>query len=281
MEIVRTISETKAIIEKIKAEGKTIGFVPTMGALHAGHISLQERSHKENDFTVCSIFVNPIQFNNAEDLEKYPRTEERDIEMLEKAGCHLVFIPSVNEMYGEKEKTVYDFGHLDKILEGEFRPGHFNGVAIVVKKLFDIVTPHKAYFGEKDYQQLAIVKQLVRMHDIPVEIVPCPTMREPSGLAMSSRNERLSLEEKEIATILYRTLKQTVEKTSELTPEECENWAIQQINAAPGMSVEYFSIVDAETMLPVKKWHEGQQVVACVAAFIGEVRLIDNMMIFS
>ncbi len=281
MYITKTISETRSILANLPDEGKTIGFVPTMGALHKGHISLQERSRKENDFTVCSIFVNPIQFNNAEDLARYPRTETRDLEMLQNAGCDLVFMPPADEMYPEKNYTQYDFAYLDKIMEGQFRPGHFNGVAVVVKTLFDIVKPHRAYFGEKDYQQLLIVKALVNMLDIPVEIIPCPTMRETSGLAMSSRNERLTEQDRANAAVIYHTLKQIAGKIPELSPKDCEDWAIARINNAPGMKTEYFSIADADTLLPVIEWKRDQRVVACVAAYIGGVRLIDNMLIFS
>ena len=277
----RTIQETKAEIEKIRKKGKSIGFVPTMGALHQGHISLQQKSVSENDYTVCSIFVNPIQFNNPDDLKKYPRTEEKDLKLLEAAGCNLVFMPPVQEMYPEKISKTYDFGQLDKVMEGEFRPGHFNGVAIVVKKLFDIVEPNKAYFGEKDFQQLAIIKALVIIENLPVEIIPCPTLREPSGLAMSSRNERLSPQDRETASVIYKTMRKAREMVHEYSPTELEKWAISQIDAAPGMRTEYFSLVDSETLTPVKEWKPGQNVNACLAAYIGGVRLIDNMLIFS
>jgi pantoate--beta-alanine ligase len=280
MLITTTISETNAEVLKLREAGKTIGFVPTMGALHQGHISLQERSRKENDFSVCSIFVNPIQFNNPEDLEKYPRTEDVDLKMLREAGCDLVFMPSASEMYPEKNKFIYDFGHLDKVMEGQFRPGHFNGVAVVVRKLFDIVQPQRAYFGEKDFQQLAIIKALVKMLNIPVEIVPCPTLREPSGLAMSSRNERLSAEDRQKASAIFRTMNRAKEMVPAILPQECEKWVIQEINSITGVQTEYFNLVDAETLLPVQEWKTGQTVRGCVAAYIGGVRLIDNILFF-
>lgn len=280
MFITKTISETRAKILKVREAGRTIGFVPTMGALHQGHISLQERSRNENDFTVCSIFVNPIQFNNPEDLEKYPRTEESDLKKLEQSGCDLVFMPDAETMYPEKNIQVYDFGHLDMVMEGKFRPGHFNGVAVVVKKLFDIIQPHRAYFGEKDYQQLAIVKALVKTLKIPVQIVPCPTMREESGLAMSSRNERLSDQDRKTASVIYKTMCRAKEKLHGFTPAECEEWVISKINATPGVEIEYFSLVDAGNLLPVSEWKPEQQVVGCIAAHIGGVRLIDNMLFF-
>jgi len=281
MLITNTIPETQAIVTKWRAEGGTIGFVPTMGALHQGHISLQERSRNENDYTVCSIFVNPIQFNNPEDLAKYPRSEEKDLLMLEQAGCSLAFVPTVLEMYPEENKIEYDFGHLDKVMEGQFRPGHFNGVAVVVKKFFDIVQPHKAYFGEKDYQQLAIIKAFVKMLNIPVVIVSCPTVREPSGLAMSSRNERLSPSDRQVASAIYKSMHEAKALVPVMKPEELEKWVIKKINSTSGLETEYFRLVDASSLLPVTEWKQGQTVIGCVTAYIGGVRLIDNMLFFS
>lgn len=280
MLITKTITETNAEVLKLREAGKTIGFVPTMGALHQGHISLHEQSRRENDVTVCSIFVNPIQFNNPDDLEKYPRTEDEDLKMLKEAGCNMVFMPSANEMYPEENKINYDFGHLDKVMEGQFRPGHFNGVAVVVKKLFDIVQPHRAYFGEKDFQQLAIIKALVKMLQIPVEIIPCPTVREASGLAMSSRNERLRAEDRQKASAIFRTMSRAKELVPAVFPQEIEKWVIQEINSIASLQIEYFILVDAETLLPVHEWKTGQPVRGCVAAYIGGVRLIDNILFF-
>lgn len=281
MIVLNTIQETTQWVSKTRQDGKSVGFVPTMGALHQGHLALQERSCFENDISVCSIFVNPIQFNNPEDLKKYPRTEAYDLAMLEQAGCDLVFMPSVQEIYPEENTTIYDFGHLDKVMEGKFRPGHFNGVAVVVKKLLDIVQPHRAYFGEKDFQQLAIVIALVRMLKLPVEIIPCPTVREASGLAMSSRNERLSKQDRETAAMIYRAMIAAREKVPLILPEECKQYVIQQIDASPGLKAEYFELVDSSTLLPVDAWKPGQTVVGCVAAFISGVRLIDNIVFFS
>ena len=206
MQLFSKITEIKEFLSFQKKNSLKIGFVPTMGALHEGHISLLEKAKKENDICVCSIFVNPIQFNNNEDLKKYPRNIESDILYLKSVGCDVLFLPSEEEMYPEPDKTIYDFNGLDKYMEGTFRPGHFNGVAVVVKKLFDIVEPNKAYFGEKDFQQLSIIKYLTKALELPVTIVPCTTMRENDGLAMSSRNKLLTPEERNIAPIIYQTL---------------------------------------------------------------------------
>ena len=198
MEIFKTIPELKNYLSKVKSTGSSIGFVPTMGALHQGHISLIKQACNENSKVVCSIFVNPIQFNNKEDLIKYPRNTDADIKVLQENNCDILFLPDNEEMYPEPVTTIYEFGQLDKVLEGKFRAGHFNGVAIVVKKLFDIVEADKAYFGEKDYQQLAVIKELVKKINIPIDIIPCPTLRESDGLALSSRNIRLSEHERRI-----------------------------------------------------------------------------------
>jgi len=280
MQIFKTIPTTTGFINQCKSVGKTIGFVATMGALHPGHISLIERSKKENDITVCSIFVNPIQFNNPLDLEKYPRTIEEDIQKLEAAGCDLLFYPEVTEMYPEPVNEAYDFGHLDKVLEGEFRPGHFNGVAIVVHRLFRIFTPDKAYFGLKDYQQLRIIQTMTQQLNLPIEIVPCPTYREINGLAMSSRNTRLSDKEIELAPAIFETLKEVKLKVNTEKISEAEDFAMRKLNEIEGFRVEYFKIVDAKTLLPVSTWSMAKSVVACTAVFVGNVRLIDNLILF-
>lgn len=277
MHIFENITDTKEHILELKNKGMSIGFVPTMGALHPGHISLIRQAHKENDIVAASIFVNPIQFNNQEDLKKYPRTPEKDFYMLESAGCDIVFYPTAVEMYPEKVNVVYDFGILDKVMEGKFRPGHFNGVAIVVKKLFDITLPDKAYFGEKDFQQLAIIKALVKKENIPVAIVPCPTIRESDGLAMSSRNERLNEEERAIAPVIYNTLLEIREKIKKEPIPEILSWATEKINNQPGMTVEYIEIVNSDTLLPVRVFDTNIPTRACLAAFLGQVRLIDNL----
>ncbi len=279
MLVTEKIAEVKKYLESVRNSGKSVGFVPTMGALHEGHTDLVKRSVAENDITGCSIFVNPIQFNNQDDLLKYPRTLEKDLEMLEEAGCGLVFVPSVEEMYPEKVSKVYDFGELDKVMEGAHRPGHFNGVAIVVKKLFDIFQPHRAYFGEKDFQQLRIIQALVRMEHIPVEIVPCPTVREPDGLAMSSRNRRLSAEERNLALEIYRTLLNAKKLAGKKQVGELKELCRKNLEEK-GFLPDYFEISDAETLQPINNWQDAPEVIACVAAFLGPVRLIDNMILF-
>jgi len=263
-----------------RAMGKSIGFVPTMGALHQGHLDLVRRARSDNDLAGCSIFVNPIQFNNPEDLEKYPRTLENDLQLLEQTGCDLVFIPSVEEMYPGPVMEKYDFGDLERVMEGEHRPGHFNGVAIIVKKLFDIFQPDKAYFGEKDFQQLRIIQALVRMEKIPVEIIPCPTVRESDGLAMSSRNRRLTPEERLRAPEIYNTLVLARELVNIVPVSEVRKLSIARLESK-GFRVDYFEIADIESLQPSNTWETNGGMIACVAAFLGKVRLIDNMILFS
>lgn len=276
-----TISKTREIIAEAKKEGKTVGFVPTMGALHEGHLALVRNAAKENDFVVVSIFVNPIQFNNKEDLEKYPRTFKEDKMLLEMNNCDLLFHPTVKEMYPEEAKEKFDFGKLDKVLEGKYRPGHFNGVAVVVKRLLQIVEPHKAYFGEKDYQQLLIVKSLVEMEQLQVDIIASPTLREADGLAMSSRNRRLTDEERKFAPLIHNTLSKAAGMVHEKKPEEIRNWVQKQINNYNAFNVEYFEIADGETLEPVNEWTEDRKYVMLIAAHLGKVRLIDNVIINS
>ncbi len=280
MIILYSIKETRQLFAGERAMGKSIGFVPTMGALHQGHLDLVRRARRENDLAGCSIFVNPIQFNNPEDLEKYPRTLENDLQLLEQTGCDLVFIPSVEEMYPGPVMEKYDFGDLERVMEGEHRPGHFNGVAIVVKKLFDIFQPDKAYFGEKDFQQLRIIQELVRMEKIPVEIVPCPTVREPDGLAMSSRNRRLTPEERLKAPEIYNTLIRARELVNKVPVSEVKKMSIARLESK-GFRVDYFEIADLESLQPSETWETNGGMIACVAAFLGKVRLIDNMILFS
>ena len=278
--LLNTIPSTQATIQNEIGNGKTIGFVPTMGALHEGHLVLIRRAVAENDFVVVSIFVNPIQFNNPDDLAKYPRTLETDLKMLESTGCHLVFAPSAEEMYPEPDRSEFDFGKLDKVMEGKFRPGHFNGVAIVVKKLFEIVSPHKAYFGEKDFQQLAIIKNMVSQLNLPVHIVPCPIVREPDGLAMSSRNTRLSPKERSEALIIFKALSGISENYSWFIPDGVKQLVRGEIQESPLFRVEYVDVVDTETLQPFEDWNDVEHAVVCVAAFIGSVRLIDNIKLF-
>ena len=277
MKIFKTIQELRENISLQKVSGKTIGFVPTMGALHKGHLSLIEQARNENDITVCSIFVNPIQFNNKEDYIKYPRSTKSDVLMLEEARCNFLFIPEENEMYANEQIINYDLGELDKNMEGAFRPGHFNGVAVIVKKLFDIVEPHNAYFGQKDFQQLAIIKYFIKHSNLKVNIVECQTIRENDGLAMSSRNLRLSAEERKAAPIIYRTLikAQTEVKSNDIIT--IKKMVEKEINDCPLMKLEYFEIVDAETLHVVSNLNTHKSVVACIAVYLGNVRLIDNV----
>jgi pantoate--beta-alanine ligase len=278
--LTHTITETQTAIQKQISEGKTIGFVPTMGALHEGHLTLIRRAALENDFVVVSIFVNPIQFNNPEDLAKYPRNLNADIQQLEGTGCNLVFAPTADEMYPEPDLTEFDFGQLDKVMEGKFRPGHFNGVAIAVKRLFEIVTPTKAYFGEKDFQQLAIINKMVSLLQIPVEIVPCPIVRETDGLAMSSRNARLTPEQRAEAPVIFKALSSVKENYSWFIPDGVKQLVTGEIQENHYFRVEYVSIVDTETLLPFEDWQDVEHAVVCVAAFIGKVRLIDNIVLY-
>jgi len=280
MKVIRTIKETREFIAEIKSAGKSVGLVPTMGALHAGHIALVNMATAENDYVAASIFVNPIQFNNKEDLAKYPRPIEDDIRKLEEVACDLLFYPEVSEMYPEPVVDKYNFGQLDKVLEGKFRPGHFNGVAVVVRKLLEIITPDHAYFGMKDYQQLRIIQTMTSTLNLPVEIVPCPTIREKDGLAMSSRNIRLSKNERSVAPAIFQVLSFLKQNFSQMTVAEAEQWAISKLNKYDEMDVEYLSVVDAETLMPVSEWYEAKSLIVCTAVNVGKIRLIDNMMIF-
>jgi pantoate--beta-alanine ligase len=280
MKELNTIKETQYFLETVREKGLTVGFVPTMGALHEGHLTLVRQSVEENDFTVCSIFVNPIQFNNPEDLKKYPRNLEKDMAMLEKEGCGLVFAPTAEEMYPEPVTEVFDFNGLDQVMEGQFRPGHFNGVAVVVKKLFGIIQPNRAYFGEKDFQQLAIIKYLVKKMDLPVEIVPCPIIRETDGLAMSSRNTRLNQKHRELAPKIFNVLSEVKERSAKFGVQELKNWVEHQFRDNPEFKMEYFEIADTETLQPVSSWSDSKHIIACIAIFLGKIRLIDNILIF-
>jgi len=248
-----------------------------MGALHEGHAALVKRCVAENDVRVVSVFVNPTQFNNPDDLRLYPRTPEEDYRLLEAIGTDIVFTPSVEEMYPEPDKRVFDFGELDEVMEGAFRPGHFNGVAQVVSKLFDFVQPDRAYFGEKDFQQLAVVREMTKQLGMSPKIVAVPTVREASGLALSSRNQRLSDEGRASAPAIYRVLKESVSLMESRSPGEVASWAAEAINNVPGLRVEYFVIVDADSLQPVSSWSDADRVIGCIAVYCGEVRLIDNI----
>ncbi len=271
-----TITQLQEILLNFKISGKSIGFVPTMGALHAGHISLIEKAKAENDIVVCSIFVNPTQFNDPNDLIKYPRTPEQDKHLLLNAGCDILFSPAVDEMYPEKDSRMFDFGGLDKVMEGAHRPGHFNGVAQIVSKLFDAVKPDRAYFGKKDFQQLAIIKYITRQLNLPVQIIPCETMREKDGLAMSSRNIRLNEQERLQALQLSKVLFFVKENASQLSVKELKEKANEMLSTFDLIKTEYFEISDADTLQTVDRIVPGKTV-ACIAAFVGNVRLIDNI----
>jgi pantoate--beta-alanine ligase len=278
MEIYTTKADTAAAVEKLRKEGKTIGFVPTMGALHRGHLSLMEKAKAENDILAVSVFVNPIQFNNKADLEKYPRNLDKDIKLLEEVGCDILFSPTSQEMYPEGEAIEkYDFGELERVMEGKYRPGHFNGVAVVVKRLFDIVSPHKAYFGEKDFQQLAIIKELVKTEKLPVEIVPCATVREAGGLAMSSRNERLTPQQRKEASFIYETLQLAKKRKDDICPLPLKQMIYNIFDANENFKLEYFEIADEDTLKPVTAWGQTKKPRAFVAVWMNDVRLIDNI----
>jgi pantoate--beta-alanine ligase len=279
MLICKTIAEVNDILKRYRNEKKTIGFVPTMGALHKGHIALVKQAIRENDVAVCSIFVNPIQFNKPDDLEKYPRTFDKDVRLLNEVACDVLFAPEVNEIYPEKVFDHYNFGTLDKVMEGKFRPGHFNGVAVVVRKLFEIVQPTRAYFGKKDFQQLRIIQSLVEKLKLNVEIIPCDTTREKDGLAMSSRNMRLTKQQRALAPAIYSILNMTSQKAGKIMPRELEDWAVAQLNNYNEMEVEYLQIVNADDLMPATSWDDGREKVICVAATLGDIRLIDNLSI--
>jgi pantoate--beta-alanine ligase len=275
--------EIRAALQKERRHGKSVGFVPTMGALHEGHLSLIRQSIRENDVTVCSIFVNPIQFNNPQDLIKYPRTLEQDLGMLKSAGCNYVFSPEVEEMYppdARQSSPVRDLGILDKAMEGKYRPGHFKGVAIIVKKLFDILSPDFAYFGKKDYQQLMVIRFMVTQLKLPVRVVGCPIVREPDGLAMSSRNMQLSIGERKIAPLIYQVLTGAKSKAVTLSVRELKSWAIKKLSSEPSFRVEYFEIVDDRTLFPLESWKHKDHALALTAVYLGGVRLIDNLELF-
>ncbi|MFV0535986.1 MAG: pantoate--beta-alanine ligase [Dysgonomonas sp.] len=277
MDILRTVREVQDVVSSLHLEGKTIGFVPTMGALHEGHFSLVRKCVADNDICIVSIFVNPTQFNNKEDLVKYPRNLERDAQYLEKEGVNIIFAPAEEEIYPEPDTREFDFGQIDKVMEGVHRPGHFNGVAQVVSRLFDIAKPERAYFGEKDFQQLAIIRAMVKQLGLPVQIVPMPIVREESGLALSSRNERLTPEQRNIAVAISKTLSESREWIVDCTVAEVVKNVTDTLNAYEELKVEYYEIVDGYTLQPVSDWVESDYIVGCIAIFCGEVRLIDNI----
>lgn len=279
MKLIKTIKELHREILPLRAANKTVGFVPTMGALHEGHLSLVKQCLADNDVCVVSIFVNPTQFNDKEDLKKYPRNVEKDCRLLNTISENLiVFNPSESEVYPEPDTRIFNFGQIDKVMEGKFRPGHFNGVAQVVSRLFDIVKPDRAYFGEKDFQQLAIIRHMVRQLKLDVQILPMPIIREQSGLALSSRNARLTDVQRASAVNISKILfKSRNEMYKHLTIAETIKKVTDQINAVQNLEVEYFEIVDGTTLQPLNDWSESEYVVGCIAVFCGKVRLIDNI----
>lgn len=277
MLIVQTIAELKACLNGEREQGHSVGLVPTMGALHAGHASLVERSVKENDVTVVSIFLNPTQFNDKKDLERYPRTLEADCELLEKCGAQVVFAPSAEEVYPEPDTRVFSYPPTDAVMEGAFRPGHFNGVCQIVSKLFDYVEPDRAYFGEKDYQQICVIRRMVEDLKMNINIVACPVIREESGLARSSRNTLLSDDERQLAAHIYRVLSESRKK--QMSVAETHDFVVREIDAIEGLKVQYFSIVDGLTLADVSTWDDAESVVGCITVYCGAVpiRLIDHI----
>lgn len=277
MKIINKIQELKDCLAGERQQNKKIGFVPTMGALHAGHLSLVKRCVEENDICVVSIFVNPTQFNDKNDLATYPRTLDNDCALLEAAGCDYVFAPSESEMYPEPDTRTFDFGTVSAVMEGARRPGHFNGVAQIVSKLFYAVEPENAYFGEKDFQQIAVIRAMVKQLNLPVKINACPILREADGLALSSRNVRLTPEQRAKAPLIARTLKESTNFAGAKSVQEVIDFVVNTINRDPVMRVEYYEIVDGNTMEAVKNWSDADYVVGCVTVYCGEVRLIDNV----
>ena len=277
MKIVNSIKELKCYLADEKRNNKRIGLVPTMGALHNGHLSLVKRCAEENDVCVVSVFVNPTQFNDKNDLVTYPRTLDKDCALLEPAGCDYVFAPSEQEMYPEPDTRTFDFGTVSAVMEGARRPGHFNGVAQVVSRLFYIVEPENAYFGEKDFQQIAVIRAMVKQLDIPVKINDCPIVREADGLALSSRNVRLTPEQRQKAPLIARTLKESTTFVPEKSVQDVIDYVVNAINADPVMRVEYFEIVDGNSMESIRNWSDTNYPVGCITVYCGEVRLIDNI----
>lgn len=278
MQIFKEIAPLKAFLVEKRSQGKTVGFVPTMGALHEGHLELIRNSQNDNSITICSIFVNPSQFNNPADLQKYPRTLESDIAKLEKTGCHALFCPEVASMYEGQSLLQFDFGHLDKVMEGEFRPGHFSGVALVVSKLFNIIEPDVAYFGQKDWQQFAIIQQLTRELKFNLKLKSIPTFREADGLAMSSRNARLTSEVREKVNVIYHALKSATGQLKKGTPiQDVKEDVTKKIEADANFKVQYVEVADSENLKPLNNVTDSARPIICIAVFAGEVRLIDNM----
>lgn len=275
MIVIEKIADLQAYIKSKNV--KSVGFVPTMGALHDGHISLVKRCVSENDLCVASVFVNPTQFNDKSDLERYPRTPEADQAMLEAAGCDIAFMPTVQEMYPEEDTRQFHFGSIETVMEGKYRPGHFNGVAQIVSKLFDAVLPHKAYFGEKDFQQVAIIREMVRQLNSPVKIIACPIIREESGLARSSRNTLLTEEQRKKAALIAQVLTKSTTFAQTNTVAQTIQWVNEQFLHDEEFKMDYYEIVDGNTLQPISNWDDSDFVVGCIAIYLGKIRLIDNI----
>lgn len=277
MKVFESVKELRAELDKAEQSG--IGFVPTMGALHAGHRSLVERARRENNTVVVSVFVNPTQFNDKNDLKHYPRTPEADARLLEEAGADFVLMPSVEEIYPQPDSRQFDFGLIDKVMEGATRPGHFNGVAQVVSRLFDIVRPARAYFGEKDFQQIAVIKSMVAQLALPIEIVECAIVRGEDGLALSSRNTLLDAAHRAAAPHIYATLRAAVAQSQEMAPARLKEWVTAEVERNPLLKVIYYQSVDARTMQEVAAWDDSPRIQGCIAVQAGDIRLIDNIRI--
>ena len=279
MKVFESVKELRAELDKAEQSG--IGFVPTMGALHAGHRSLVERARRENGTVVVSVFVNPTQFNDKNDLKHYPRTPEADARLLEEAGADFVLMPTVEEIYPQPDTRQFDFGLIDKVMEGATRPGHFNGVAQVVSRLFDIVRPARAYFGEKDFQQIAVIKSMVAQLALPIEIVECAIVRGEDGLALSSRNTLLDAAHRAAAPHIYATLRAAVTQSQEMVPARLKEWVTAEVERNPLLKVIYYQSVDARTMQEVAAWDDSPRIQGCIAVQAGDIRLIDNICIRS
>lgn len=277
MIIIRTVRELQAAMQQHRDQGQSIGLVPTMGALHQGHLSLMNRARQDNEIVVASVFVNPTQFNNPDDLRTYPRTEEADCQAMESVGVDYAFIPTVEEIYPEPDTRVFDLGPVAEVMEGAMRPGHFNGVAQIVSKLFAWTLPTRAYFGEKDYQQIAVIRKMAELEGFEFEIVACPILRHEDGLAMSSRNVRLTPEQRGIAPMIRKVLLESLELKDAKTVSEVKQFVKEKIDSVKGLTTEYYEIVDSKTMQPIAEWADAETAVGCVTVYCGEVRLIDNI----
>ncbi len=279
MQVITQVSELRETMQALRCNGKSIGFVPTMGALHEGHLQLLRASVKDNDVTVCSIFVNPTQFNNPDDYKLYPRTLEADIALLQTTGCDFIFAPSPEAIYPQHTMLQFSFGALEQVMEGEQRPGHFNGVATIVSKFFNVVQPHKAYFGQKDLQQVAVIRQLILGLGFDIELVCYPTVRETDGLAMSSRNKRLTAEQRETAVSLHEALQLAKSQLKYESQESIKTAVAEYLQGKPEVQLEYFEIADPLTLQPVQSITDVKEVALCMAAYVGPVRLIDNLVV--